>query len=647
LELIRVRGVSYQYTGNIKALAQVNLSVWPGEFLAVLGRNGSGKTTLFKLLTGILTAQTGEIFLNDKPVSGISGKELHARVGFVFQDPNDQLFAPTVAQDVAFGPANLGLSREEIACRVKRNLAVVGLAGFEDRPTHQLSFGQKKRVAVAGVLAMEPEVLILDEPTAGLDPLAVSDLMKMMLRLNQERGLTVIFSTHDVELVPVYAHRVCVLDRGEPVLEGSPETVFNRRDVLRRAGLRLPRMGHFFEVLEKHHGWKFNEDLPLTIGQAWRTLLFANDKGKKRCWRKGYTTGSCAAAAAKGAAAMLNDRKLLDRVSIPTPAGAVLNLELHDRNINHDSASCSVVKDAGDDPDITDGIKVFARVSWTGREGVEIAAGEGIGRVTRPGLAVAVGAPAINPVPRQMIEQAVSALLPPGKGALVKVWVPGGEKLAEKTLNPQLGIKGGISILGTTGIVEPMSEEAFKSSLVPQIRVALAQGEDTLVLTPGRLGRKHARALGIPETATVQMSNFVGYMLEQCVARGVKKTILCGHLGKLAKVAAGIFHTHSKVADARLEALITEAALAGVDRETIMQLSRCVTAEAAIPLLAEKKLQFLFHRLAEKAAARSAQRVQGQLKVGAILFSLKGEVIGYEPQALEMGREKNWFARLQ
>jgi len=646
LALIDINKLSYKYAGSISALESVNLTVWPGEFLAVLGRNGSGKTTLFKLLTGILDIQEGEIKMGDTPLDDISKRELHRRIGFVFQDPNDQLLAPTVAQDVAFGPANMGLPKDEIFRRVQQSLAVVGLEGFEHRPIHMLSFGQKKRVAVAGVLAMEPEILILDEPTAGLDPVAVSDLMKLVLRLNQERGLTVIFSTHDVELVPVYAHRVLILERGTMVLEGNPETVFNNREALRQAGLRLPRIGHLFEVIEKHHGWRFHDDIPLTIGQAWRTLLYTGTKPQKRRWRKGYTTGSCAAAAAKGATALLLTKENLDKISIYTPSGVMLNLGVHDCIVGNHTASCSVIKDAGDDPDITDGIKVFAQASLAEAPGITITTGEGVGTVTKPGLAVAVGEPAINPVPRRMIEEAVRSVITADQGINIKVWVPGGEQVAARTLNPQLGIKGGISLLGTTGIVEPMSEEAFKNSLVPQIKVALAQGEDTIVLTPGRIGQKHAHALGIPEQAVVQMSNFVGYMLDQSVVSGVRRIVLCGHLGKLAKVAAGIFHTHSKMADARLEAIIVEAALSGVRQEVLETLAQCVTAEAAIPVLKEHDLAPVLYKLAGRISARAQQRIHGKLEVGSILLSLKGEVVGFDANALAIGRSKQWYSQL-
>ena len=370
-------------------------------------------------------------------------------------------------------------------------------------------------------------------------------------------------------------------------------------------------------------------------------------KKSRRRWRKGYTTGSCAAAAAKGAVLMLVINAAVSSVSIETPIQVILNLPLTDHQLGSGWARCSVVKDAGDDPDITDGAKVFAKASWAEEAGIHLSAGQGIGLVTKAGLEIPVGEPAINPVPRQMIYQAVSEGLPKGKGVNIEISVPDGERLAKKTLNPHLGIVGGISILGTSGIVEPMSEEAFKTSLVPQIKVALAQGEDSLVLTPGRRGEHNAINLGVPSAAIVQTSNFIGYMLESCVDLGVKKVILFGYAGKLVKVAAGIFHTHSKIADARMETIIAEAALAGADREVLFQLADCVTTDAALTVLEDNNLLFILHRLAQKASERAERRIHGELSVGTILLSLKGQIVGWDNTALQIGGEKNWFTRLE
>ncbi|KUK81526.1 MAG: Cobalamin biosynthesis protein, partial [Pelotomaculum thermopropionicum] len=591
--IIAARQVEYTYPDGAKALNDLSLEINKGQKIALLGANGAGKSTLLLHFNGILRPQRGKILF--------CGKELHYRsrallelrknVGLVFQDPDNQLFSASVLQDVAFGPLNIGWTREAALAKARAAMRETQVADLEKKPTHFLSYGQKKRVAIAGVLAMEPQVVIVDEPTAGLDPRIAHQIMSLLYTLSAQ-GKTLIISTHDVDLAYSWADYVFLIRRGQIAGRGEPRKVFLQPELLARCDLKSPWVVEVYRQLVK--SGVFHEATPVPgsktelldlIGAVSESNKSVRSEKNGRRWRRGFTTGSCAAAAAKGAAVMLAGGKVCDRVSLRIPTGTELNLDLHDRELNLRSACCSVIKDAGDDPDVTDGIKVFARVSWKKTGGIEIAAGEGIGVVSKPGLSVGVGMPAINPVPRQMIIDGVASVIPPGKGARVEIWIPGGAKLAQRTLNPRLGIKEGISVLGTTGIVEPMSEEAFKNSLVPQIKMALAQGEEVLVFTPGRIGQKQALGLGIPEAATVQMSNFVGFMLEQAAALGVKKVLLLGHLGKLAKVAAGVFHTHSKIADVRLEPLITEAALDGVDRQVTARLFRCVTAEETVTLL--------------------------------------------------------------
>ncbi len=300
--------------------------------------------------------------------------------------------------------------------------------------------------------------------------------------------------------------------------------------------------------------------------------------------------------------------------------------------LGQDFAECCIVKDAGDDPDVTHGAKVCARVRKI-ESGVALKGGVGIGTVTKKGLQVAIREPAINPVPRQMIIEEVKKILPPDTGVEIEIFVPEGEKLARKTMNPKLGIAGGISILGTTGIVEPMSEEAFKASLVPQIDVALANGFDEIVLTPGNIGEKNAITRGLPEDAIVQIGNFVGFMLEKCLERGVNKALLYGHAGKLCKVAAGVFHTHSKLADARLETIAAHAALSGAEKELIKKIMQANTVEEAIGILKEEDMLRVFDSIAAKASERSMERADNKIAIGTILISLDGKVVGSDKNA--------------
>ncbi len=357
-----------------------------------------------------------------------------------------------------------------------------------------------------------------------------------------------------------------------------------------------------------------------------------------RLLKRGFTTGTCAAAAARAAAWMLINKKRMKRVKVETPAGIPLELEVLTPESDTSFASCGIKKDAGDDPDITHGIVVMARAQFISRKGIHLEGGEGVGRVTRPGLSLPVGASAINPAPREQIKEALQDLIPEGRGLKITISVPGGEKLAEKTLNSSLGIEGGISILGTSGIVEPMSEESVKESLVLQIPVALEEGFKTLVLTPGRRGQRQAvELLGFPLPSVIQMSNFAGYMLSSCVRYQVKEVLLCGSLGKMSKVAGGIFNTHSKVADGRREIIAANSALEGASRETIREIMECVTAEGTAKILQEKGLERVFYRMAEAASFRAEGHVHKKLEVGTIFLSHKGKILGLDQKAPRMG----------
>jgi cobalt/nickel transport system ATP-binding protein len=194
-------------------------------------------------------------------------------VGFVFQDPNDQLFASTVKQDVAFGPLNLGYTPEHVKELVDEALMTVGMTEFADKPPHFLSGGQKKRVALAGVLAMQPEVIIMDEPTSSLDPIATSDILHLLLHLNKENGITLVLATHDVDIVPLFANRLCILDKGKIVSEGSPKESFSKTELIRKVKLRSPRIAHLFEVLKKENNLPIADELPLTIGEARKEIM--------------------------------------------------------------------------------------------------------------------------------------------------------------------------------------------------------------------------------------------------------------------------------------------------------------------------------------------------------------------------------------
>jgi len=273
--LFRLENLSHRYSDGTLAVDNVSLSFAKGERIAMLGTNGSGKTTLLHHLNGILRPTSGRVYFEDKALAYDSKSllDLRRRVGFVFQDPNDQLFAPTVKQDVAFGPLNLGLPADKVKEVVVEALRTVGMAESAEKPPHFLSLGQKKRVALAGVLAMQPETIIMDEPTSNLDPRATSEILHLLLQLNKEKGITLVLATHDVDMVPLFANRLYILNRGRLVSEGTPKETFSNTELIRKVNLRSPRITHLFEVLKKENNIPIDEELPLTISEARKEIL--------------------------------------------------------------------------------------------------------------------------------------------------------------------------------------------------------------------------------------------------------------------------------------------------------------------------------------------------------------------------------------
>ncbi|MDR1664482.1 MAG: cobalt-precorrin-5B (C(1))-methyltransferase CbiD [Clostridiales bacterium] len=346
--------------------------------------------------------------------------------------------------------------------------------------------------------------------------------------------------------------------------------------------------------------------------------------------RRGYTTGSCAAAAAKAAAKMLLSQTLCESVTITTPNGAVLALDALNAEFSAEYASCAVQKYSGDDPDITDGCLVYARVVKSGGGAIRVTGGKGIGRVTKPGLDQPAGAYAINSVPRKMIQaecETVRQAFAYSGGLSVEISVPGGGELAERTFNPRLGIEGGISILGTTGIVEPMSKAAVAETIRAELSLLYEAGHRDALFTVGNYGEAFARnVLRLSFEAHVMCSNFIGEALTAAAEKGFKRALLVGHIGKLVKLGICITDTHSSSGDGRVETLIACALEAGAETETLRQMLPCVTADAALACLEragirEKTLNILGGRI----DATLKRRVAGYVEAGFICFSGLGE----------------------
>ena len=309
--------------------------------------------------------------------------------------------------------------------------------------------------------------------------------------------------------------------------------------------------------------------------------------------RCGYTTGTCAAAAAKAATEMLLSSQLIKEVSIIVPSGETPEFEILNADFSENSVSCAIKKDSGDDPDVTDGVLVYATATRISK-GIKIDGGEGVGRVTKPGLDQPVGNAAINSVPRMMIEKEILSVCEKYnyiKGISVIIAIPGGDELARRTFNTHLGITGGLSILGTSGIVEPMSNTALIGAIRTELQVLAASGDNKLLLTIGNFGERFAQEiLKLPLTNQIKCGNLIGETLAAAVELNFKQIMIIGHIGKLVKLGLGVINTHSSNGDGRREALIACALRAGADIELLRKLDDCVTTESGIALIREAGL---------------------------------------------------------
>lgn len=361
--------------------------------------------------------------------------------------------------------------------------------------------------------------------------------------------------------------------------------------------------------------------------------------GKK--YRRGYTTGSCAAAASKAATYMLFTKNKIKKINIDTPKGIPLSLNVHNIEFNCGNVKCSIEKDGGDDIDATHRMHIYAEAELVDRindEDIIVDGGIGIGVVTKKGLSVEVGRPAINPVPMRMINTEVRKVIGYdfknniGKYKSLKLTIsaPEGVEIAKKTFNPRLGIIGGISILGTTGIVEPMSDEGWKKSLSIELEMKKAQGLDKIILVPGNHGEEFIKEkLNLDMKYVVRTSNFIGYMLKEAQRIGFKKILMAGHIGKYIKISAGIFNTHSKVADARSEILISNLAMMGAPLEFLKKIESCVTAEGAVEIINESDYTNFYNLISNKCKFKIDQYLLDEdIDVGVMIFSMDKTLLG-------------------
>ena len=368
----------------------------------------------------------------------------------------------------------------------------------------------------------------------------------------------------------------------------------------------------------------------------------------KKMLRRGYTTGTCAALAAQGAVSFLVSGIWPETAELTTPAGQMVRVPLMEKKAGNGAVSCAVKKDAGDDPDVTDGLLIFARARFlpenAGNARVVIDGGEGVGRVTKAGLDQPTGAAAINSVPRRMIEAAVTEVLEEAgadRTVEILIFVPGGEKTAEKTFNPVLGITGGISILGTSGIVEPMSEEALIETIRTHMQVLRSEGRRFAAAVPGNMGERflwsYLEREGIGKIPAVVCSNFVGRTLDIAGELGFSGLLLAGHLGKLVKLGCGIMNTHSKEGDGRMETLVACALRAGAGTGTLKRIQEANTTEQALEeLKAAGILKETMGALLERMDWYMRRRVPETLETGILVFDAAGTLLGATENARDL-----------
>ena len=357
--------------------------------------------------------------------------------------------------------------------------------------------------------------------------------------------------------------------------------------------------------------------------------------------RCGYTTGSCATAAAKAAATMLLTGERVAAVRIDTPKGVVLELEPLEVELAEQYVSCAIRKDSGDDPDDTNGVLVFAKVEKVAEPGVHIEGGVGVGRVTKPGLACAVGGPAINPTPRRMITAEVGSVMEQAgysEGLLVTISIPEGVEIAKKTFNPRLGIIGGLSVLGTSGIVEPMSEKALIETMYVEMRAQKVRGNKHLLVFFGNYGEDFTRdVMQLDLEGAVTCSNFVGELLDYAVFLGFETLLLIGHSGKLVKLAQGVMNTHSKYADCRTELFALEAMFHGASIEVGQEIYHCLTTDEVTKILKREQIfEPVMDKVTERIDFYMQHRVHGKIKTAAFMFSNVYGILGKTKAADEL-----------
>lgn len=637
MEYFRTEELSVGYRGKV-LLGNINIGIEKGKILTLVGPNGTGKSTILKTIIRQLEKIGGTVYVGKQDMKTWNIREMAKQVSVVLTEKiHPELM--TCEEVVAMGrypyTNALGKMTPEDKKVVEKALRTVHGEELAERDFSSLSDGQKQRIMLARAICQEPEMLVLDEPTAYLDIRFKMDLLNVLRDMADREGLTVVMSLHEVELAKRVSDKVLCI--GEEGIDryGTPKEVFTPGYIaqLFHVDMSTPLAQSYIAELEQESMTQADDGTQSGAG-----VRHVNQK-TLRC---GVTTGTCAAAAA--GAAM---KKLLEGIEIPymevnTPKGVTVQIPVIYGESTGEYCEVFVKKDSGDDPDVTNGTRIGVRAERLAEafpsdrlerafrdekyQGLYLDGGTGVGRVTKSGLEQSVGQAAINKVPREMIfsqAEAVRKQAESREAFLLTVLVPEGEALAKKTFNPMLGIEGGISILGTSGILEPMSEKAIVDTIETQIRQMQRNGERNLLVTPGNYGQGYVtEKLGFSLENSVKSSNYIGETIDLAVSYGMERLLLVGNIGKLAKLGAGIMNTHSRMADGRAEILGFHLMLCGGSREQLAELSACITTEEMLKKLESWQLrEAVMESLCQKIGEHVKRRAGETLQTGVMIFS--------------------------
>ena len=620
--------------GKAPLAEAIAVGVPRGKILTLIGPNGAGKSTLLKTLAGQLAPVGGTVLLDGQDLTSYTGNARAQKLALML--PHTRRTELTTCFEFAAAgripyTGRLGILSDADRQQVHAALELVGAEHLADRDFNCISDGQRQRILLARAICQQPEIILLDEPTSFLDIKGKIELLTILQKLAHTQNLAVIVSLHELDMAQKISDAVVCVSPGSVSGVLTPEQAFAPENI--RTLYRLSA-----EQYETLFG------APKPIKPKFEHYV----RSGQNLLRCGYTTGTCAALAAAGAARLLLTGTTPETVALRTPKGIVVEVAPLFCRKTADGAECAIEKDGGDDVDVTTGLPVIAQVALLPDvSGVVISGGKGVGRVTKPGLDQPVGEAAINHVPREMITEALHREAENAAyqgGFSVTISIEGGEEVAKRTFNPHIGVEGGLSVLGTSGIVEPMSQQAILDTIQLEMNQAsLRAGTPRrLILAPGNYGLDylHETYPKFAAVPVVKTSNFIGDTLDMAASAKFEEVLLVGHVGKLVKLAGGIMNTHSHTADCRTELFCTHAALCGASRKVCTALMDAATTDACLDILDAADLRTpVLESLLRAIQLHLDRRAAGTFRVGAILFSNQHGPLGQTETATQILNE--------